>query len=268
MKIAASFRTIMAVVLTAVLVAITAMLAVPTFRVAFNLRLTEFLEKVRECDTWGPVIVGAAFLPACVLFLPGSPLTLFGGFAFGGTFRGLAAVTVCVSVGSTLGAAAAFKIGQTAARQWIESRVIGNPRFQAIDAAVEKEGFKIVLLTRLSPVFPFNLLNYAFGLTRVSFGDYVLASWIGMLPGTILYVYLGSTIGALADVVAGKVDRSPAQQVMFYAGLAATVGVSIVVTRIAKRSLAAAMPVKNRRHESERNNDGEPMEPGIERQND
>jgi uncharacterized membrane protein YdjX (TVP38/TMEM64 family) len=91
-------------------------------------------------------------------------------------------------------------------------------------------------------VIPFNLLNYAFGMTSVSFRDYVLASWIGMLPGTVLYVYLGSTMGALADVVAGRVEKTPAQQVFFYAGLAATLGVTLFITRIAKRALASALP--------------------------
>jgi uncharacterized membrane protein YdjX (TVP38/TMEM64 family) len=128
------------------------------------------------------------------------------------------------------------------ARDWIERKVAVHPRFRALDAAVAGQGFKIVLLTRLSPVFPFNLLNYAFGLTRVSFRDYVLGSCIGMLPGTILYVYIGSTIGALADVVAGKIDRSPAQQALFYAGLAATLAVTVVVTRTARRALAQAVP--------------------------
>jgi uncharacterized membrane protein YdjX (TVP38/TMEM64 family) len=235
-------RAGLAVGLLAVLVASTVILAVPEYRSAFNAQLTGFLEAVRGLGTWGPVIVGAAFIPACLFFLPGSPLTLFGGFAFGQTFGGLALVTACVSAGSTLGASAAFLVGRSVARGWIEKKVAVHPRFRALDAAVARQGFKIVLLARLSPAFPFNLLNYAFGLTQVSFRDYVLASWIGMLPGTILYVYIGSTVGALADVVAGKFERSPAQQALFYTGLAATLAVTIVVTRIARRALAQAVP--------------------------
>ncbi len=108
--------------------------------------------------------------------------------------------------------------------------------------------FKVVLLTRLSPVFPFNLLNYAFGLTRVAFRDFVLASWIGMLPGTIMYVYLGSTAGQLADIVAGTVAasasaRSPSSaDFLFYAGLVATVVVTIFITRISRQALSAIAP--------------------------
>jgi len=220
----------------------TMVITVPAYRAAFNVRLTAFLESVRGLGVWGPVIVGASFVPACLFFLPGSLLTLFGGFAFGGTLRGLAAVTACISMGSTLGATAAFLVGRLVARDWIEKKVAVHPRFRALDAAVAGHGFKIVLLTRLSPVFPFNLLNYAFGLTRVSVRDYVLGSWIGMLPGTVLYIYIGSTVGALADVVAGKIERSPAQQALFYAGLAATLAVTIFVARIARRALARALP--------------------------
>ncbi len=238
-------RAGLAVVLLGLLAASTVVLAVPAFRAEFNARLSGFLETVRGLGGWGPVIIGAAFIPACLCFLPGSPLTLFGGFAFGGTFRGLTAVTACVSAGSTVGAAAAFLVGRSLARDWIEKKVAANPRFRAIDRAVAENGFKIVLLARLSPVFPFNLLNYAFGLTRVSFGDYVLASWIGMLPGTILYAYLGSTVGALADIVAGKVEKSPAQQVLFYVGLAATLAVTLLITRIARRALAQAVPAES-----------------------
>jgi uncharacterized membrane protein YdjX (TVP38/TMEM64 family) len=235
-------RAGLAVVLLALLAGSTVILTIPAYRAAFNERLTGFLETVRGLGGWGPVIVGAAFIPACVFFLPGSPLTLFGGFAFGGTFAGLAAVSACVSAGSTLGASAAFLAGRSLARGWIERRVAAYPRFQAIDHAVAENGFKIVLLARLSPVFPFNMLNYAFGLTRVSFRDYVLASWIGMLPGTILYVYIGSTVGALADIVAGRVEKSPAQQILFFTGLAATLAVTLLMTRIAKRALAEAVP--------------------------
>jgi uncharacterized membrane protein YdjX (TVP38/TMEM64 family) len=242
MKPSAPLRAALAVALVTALIGSTIVLYVPTYRTAFNARLGESLDAVRKLDGWGPVLVGAAYIPACLLFIPGSPLTLFGGFAFGTTFRGLAAVTACVSVGSTLGASAAFFVGRTIARVWIEKKMAGNLRFRAIDAAVGRHGFKVVLLTRLSPVFPFNLLNYAFGLTGVSFRDYVLASWIGMLPGTMMYVYLGSTAGQLADVLAGTVAKSPSQQILFYAGLGATVVVTIFITRISRRALATVAP--------------------------
>ena len=235
-----SARLWLALLLAVLFIVTSAVLVVPAWRTEFNGRLEAFLTSVRELGTWGPVIIGAAFVPACVFFLPGSLLTLFGGFAFGNTVRGLALVTASVSLGSTTGASLAFLIGRTAARQWIEQKLAGNSRFRAIDEAVGRQGFKIVLLARLSPVFPFNLLNYAFGLTRVSFRDYVVASWLGMLPGTILYVYLGSTAGTLADIIVGKVERSPAQQALFYLGLVATIVVTLLITRVARRALEQA----------------------------
>jgi uncharacterized membrane protein YdjX (TVP38/TMEM64 family) len=198
--------------------------------------LERLLEFVREIGVWGPVVVGAAYVPACVLFLPGSVLTLGTGFLFG-----LAVGTVTVSIGSTLGACAAFLVGRTFARDWIARRVAARPKFKAIDDAVAREGFKIVLLTRLSPIFPFNLLNYAFGLTNVSLGRYALASWIGMLPGTIMYVYFGTTLRSLAQVVAGEYEGGAAQTVFFAAGLIVTVVVTVFITRVARRALKRAV---------------------------
>jgi uncharacterized membrane protein YdjX (TVP38/TMEM64 family) len=239
---ASSARVALAFGFAAVLLAVVVLLSVPATRDWFNRHLLTFFDFVQGMQGWGPIVVGAAYIPACLLFLPGSPVTLFGGFAFGATLAGLARVTACVSVGSTLGASLAFLVGRYLARGWIESRVAAHPRFRAIDVAVGKEGFKIVLLTRLSPAFPFNLLNYGFGLTGVSFRDYVAASWLGMLPGTILFVYVGSTTRQLADILAGKVEASAAQQVFFYVGLAATVLATVVITRVARRALDAAIP--------------------------
>jgi len=199
--------------------------------------LSWFLAWVQRIGPWGAVLLGAAYIPAALLFVPGSLLTLGAGFALG---VGLG--TVAVSIGSTLGASAAFLAGRTLARGFIEAKISHNPRFRAIDQAVKHEGFKIVLLTRLSPVFPFNLLNYAFGLTPVSLRDYFLASWIGMLPGTVMYVYLGSAAKNLADLAAGKVEGGTGQQVLFGVGLLATVAVTVAVTRVAKRALTAVVP--------------------------
>src|SRR5262249_61840093 len=141
---------------------------------------------------WGRGLRARASLPATVFAVPGSLITLGAGAAFG-LIRG----TLAVSAGSTLGAAAAFLLGRTLARGWVEHKVANKPRFRALDQAIGAEGFKIVLLLRLSPVFPFNVLNYALGLTRVSFRSYLVASWIGMLPGTVMYVYLGAALGSL-----------------------------------------------------------------------
>jgi len=184
---------------------------------------------------WGPVALAVFYVVACVFFLPGSVLTLGAGFLFPFWIGLLAAW-----VGANLGAAAAFLIGRTVARDWVARKVETSPKFAAIDEAVGKEGFKIVFLLRLSPAFPFNLLNYALGLTKVSFGAYAGASLIGMLPGAMMYVYLGSAARSLADVAAGQVESGAAGRVFFWVGLAATIAVVVLVTRIAAKSLASA----------------------------
>lgn len=194
--------------------------------------LTATLEWTKGLGFWGPLVVVLAYVAATVLFLPGSVLTLGSGFLFG-----VAMGTVWASLGSTLGAAAAFLVGRTVARDWVAHKVSGKPIFTAIDEAVGEEGAKIVFLTRLSPIFPFNLLNYAFGLTRVRFWHYFFASWIGMLPGTVMYVYLGSAARSLAQIAAGRVEGGSAQRIFFWIGLAATVAVAVFVTRIARRAL-------------------------------
>jgi len=194
---------------------------------------------LREALAWidGLGAAGAAvfilvYICATVLFLPGSVLTLGAGVLFG-VVRG----SVVVSIAATLGATAAFLAGRYLARDWVSRRIEGDARFKAIDRAVAGEGFKIVGLTRLSPVFPFNLLNYAFGLTRVSLRDYVLASWLGMMPGTVMYVYIGSLAGDLASLGAGGRVRTPLEWVLYGVGLLAAMAVTFHVTRIARTAL-------------------------------
>ena len=200
--------------------------------------LVGILEMTQGLGIWGPVFVVAFYIVACVLFLPGSVLTLGAGFVFK-----LLVGTITVSIGSTLGACAAFLVGRTVGRNWISGKVATNEKFAAIDDAVGQQGFKIVLLIRLSPIFPFNLLNYAFGLTKVSIGKYALASWIGMLPGTLMYVYFGAGLRSLADAAAGKVETSSAGRIFFWFGLAATIVVTVFVTHIARKALKQAVPV-------------------------
>ncbi len=224
------YRVVVGVILVVVL-------AVGAFMLPVEAYLSRFLAWVQTVGPWGTFVLGAGYIPAALLFVPGSLLTLGAGFVFG-----VGVGTVAVSLGSTLGAAAAFLLGRTFARRAIEAKVAGNPRFHALDQAVKREGFKIVLLMRLSPVFPFNLLNYAFGLTQVSFGDYVLASWIGMLPGTLMYVYLGSAAQNLAALSTGQAAGGAGRHVLFGLGLLATVVVTVFVTRLARRALDELAP--------------------------
>ena len=172
------------------------------------------------------------YIGATVLMIPGSLLTLAAGFLFG-----LGYGFVMVSFASVTGASLAFLIGRFFARDWVAERLQGMPRFAALDAAVGERGGLIVFLTRLSPVFPFNLLNYAFGLTAVHFWTYVGLSWIGMMPATLLYVYLGSIASDLTSLLAGEVAESPLGNWPLYVGLLATFVLTLVVSRIATRTL-------------------------------
>ncbi len=190
------------------------------------------LNTIETLGPWAPAAFIAIYICATVFFLPGSVLTLGAGLLFG-----LGMGFIYVSIGSTLGATAAFLVGRYFARDWIAGKIEGNEKFRAIDEAVADEGWKIVGLTRLSPVFPFNMLNYAFGLTKVKLRDYFFASWIGMMPGTVLYVYLGSIAGDLASLSTGTGAKSPAQWTMTVVGLIATAAVTIYITRIARRAL-------------------------------
>jgi uncharacterized membrane protein YdjX (TVP38/TMEM64 family) len=194
--------------------------------------LKSSLDWVAGLGGWGPFIFIAIYIAACVLFIPGSILTLGAGVLFG-VVKG----SLIVSVAATLGAVCAFLAGRYLAREWVARKIEGNPKFRAIDEAIGREGWKIVALVRLSPVFPFNLLNYAFGLTRVSLRDYFLASWIGMIPGTVMYVYIGSLAGDLARLGAGGRSRTGTEWVMYVVGLMATVTVTVYVTRLARKAL-------------------------------
>ena len=196
--------------------------------------VTQFAAWVDGLGVWGPLAFIAGYAIATVGFIPGSFLTLAGGALFG--FPG----ALYVLLGASVGASSAFLISRYLARDAIESKLQGNRRFRAIDRAIAAEGRKIVFLLRLSPVFPFNLLNYALGLTRVRFVDYAIAC-LGMAPGTFLYVYYGKAAGDLAALAAGAETAKGAEQWVFLAvGLIATFLVTWIVTGIARKALRQA----------------------------
>jgi uncharacterized membrane protein YdjX (TVP38/TMEM64 family) len=196
--------------------------------------LTQALTWVEQQGPTAPLAFILVYNLATVLLIPGSVLTLGSGILFGPVWG-----SIYVAIAATLGATIAFWIGRNFARGWVSRQIAKYPKFAAIDRAVAQEGFKIVALTRLSPLFPFNLLNYAFGITQVSLRDYVLGS-IGMIPGTILYVYLGSLLGSLA-MIGAKTQADPKtvalQWTIKIIGLIATIAVSVYITKIAKRTL-------------------------------
>jgi uncharacterized membrane protein YdjX (TVP38/TMEM64 family) len=194
--------------------------------------LPRFALWVNSLGSWGPVVFVCGYVIATVAFVPGSLLTLAAG-AIWGIFPGVPYVFIA----AVLGASAAFLVARYVARTAIERRLIGNSRFAAIDRAVGVQGRKFVFLLRLSPVFPFNLLNYALGLTSIRFPDYVIAS-VGMLPGTFLYVYYGKVVGDLAALAGGAaVERGPGYYLVLVAGLLATVAATTLVARVARNAL-------------------------------
>ena len=195
--------------------------------------LCSFNDWVGQIGTVGIFIFIGVYLVATVLLAPGSILTVGAGFAFG-LWKGFLAV----SVGATLGAALAFFVARFIARDKVEAIAQRNEKFRKIDNAIGKQGAKLIFLLRLSPIIPFNLSNYFYGLTAVKFWPYVLASWIGMMPGTFLYVYIGTAGKAAVLAAAGSQAEQRWQYWTFMGvGLAATIVVIIWVTKIARDAL-------------------------------
>jgi len=187
--------------------------------------LRNALQWIDSLGTVGAIAFILLYIIATVAFLPGSILTLGAGVVFGVIWG-----SIYVFIGATLGATAAFLVGRYLARGWIAKKIADNKKFAAIDRAVGREGLKIVLLTRLSPIFPFNLLNYAFGVTDVSLKDYFIGS-VGMIPGTIMYVYIGSLAGNLAMIGTQTQPTNPiVQWAIRIIGFIATVAVTVYVT--------------------------------------
>ena len=197
---------------------------------------TALAQRARDAGALGIVMFVGAYVAATVAFLPGSLLTLAAGFAYGPIW-GLAVA----SPASIAGATAAFVLGRTLLRDWAARKTSDSARVRAISRAVEQEGFKIVLLLRLSPLIPFNALNYALSLSRVRLGTYVAASAIGMLPGTALYVYLGSLAPTAAQLATAAGGAGTVRLGLYIAGFLATIIVVVIATRAAKRVLRAEL---------------------------
>lgn len=189
-----------------------------------------FLDFVNNLGPLGPLLFILVYVLLAVALVPGSLLTLGAGFLFGLVYG-----TIYVSIASTVGAVMAFLVGRFLARDFVEDLVRKRQQFGRVEEAVSREGWKIVLLTRLSPIFPYNFLNYAYGLTTVRLRDFGLASWVGMIPGTVLYVYIGSLASDVATL--GITDRSLVEWGFFGVGLILTLVVTVYVSRIARKGL-------------------------------
>lgn len=181
---------------------------------------------VADWGVLGVMVFILVYAVAAVLLIPASILTLGAGFAFG-----LPLGMLAVSIASTLGAALSFLVSRYVARDKVQKKFGQNEKFAAVDKAISNQGWKIVALLRLSPVFPYNALNYILGLTGIKFLHYVAASWAGMLPGTLLYVYIGSLGKAVSR------ETTPAEWAMRIVGLLATLAVTIYITKLAKKAM-------------------------------
>jgi uncharacterized membrane protein YdjX (TVP38/TMEM64 family) len=203
--------------------------------------LRSFNDWVSQMGVAGIFIFIGVYAIATVLLAPGAILTIGAGFAFG-LWKGFLAV----SAGATLGASLAFLVARFIARDKVEAIAKRNEKFRKIDNAIGKQGAKLVFLLRLSPVIPFNLSNYFYGLTGVKFWPYVLASWLGMMPGTFLYVYIGTAGRAAVSVAAGGEAMKHGWQYWTFlsVGLAATIAATIWVTKIARDALKEKAEVK------------------------
>ena len=194
----------------------------------------DFESYVKSLGALGPLVVVLIYVLCTVLFVPGSAVTVGAGSLFG-----LKTGFLVVLVGANLGALCSFLLARSFLRERVASWAAASPKFRSLDHAIGKQGFKMVFLSRLSPAFPFVLLNYLLGLTAVRTGAYALANLIGMLPGTFLFVYIGA---AARDAIAGQADASADfyRQILKYVGLLATVAVVVLVTRIARKALREA----------------------------
>ncbi len=194
---------------------------------------------IRHLGLAGAFIFIGVYALAAVLFLPGAIFTIAAGLVYG-----IAGGTAVALTGATLGAGLAFLVARYLARSRIEKFAKKNQRFGAIDEAVGKQGWKIVGLLRLSPLIPFNVSNYFYGVTSIGFWPYLLASAVGMLPGTLLYAYLGA-IGQ-AGLSGGKKGHSPLEWTFLGLGLLATIAVTIYVSRLAKGALKKSGATKKK----------------------
>lgn len=172
------------------------------------------------------------YVTVTVLMAPGWVLTVFGGYLYGWL-----AGTAVVSIASLLGAVAAFLAGRTLVRDWVSARAAKFPRFNAIDKAIRKKGFLVVFLTRVSAVFPYNLLNYLYGVTAIDLGRYTLATWLGMLPVIAMYVFAGATADDILALARGQTDSGPTGIVVAIVAAVALVSVVVILTRTATRML-------------------------------
>ncbi|KAK7292381.1 hypothetical protein RIF29_08159 [Crotalaria pallida] len=213
------------------------LLLVACFTLPIQKILKNFLTWVdHDLGPWGPLALAVAYIPLTILAVPASVLTLGGGYLFG-----LPIGFVADSIGSTVGAGAALFVGRTIGKPLVISRLKDYPQFRSVAIAIQRSGFKIVLLLRLAPLLPFNVLNYLLSVTPIPLGEYMLASWLGMMPLTLALVYVGTTLKDLSDVTHGWGNFSTGRWVFLILSVVISVVLMIWVTKVSKSALDEAL---------------------------
>ncbi|HEY3383504.1 MAG TPA: VTT domain-containing protein [Vicinamibacterales bacterium] len=197
----------------------------------------QLVSLIRESGAWGVLLFVAVYAVSAVALLPGSVLTMLAGFVYGPIYGLLVVVPA-----SLLGATCSFLLGRTILRDWVRRKMAKSPRTRALDEAVDRDAFTLVLLLRLSPLVPFNVLNYALSLSGLSLRRFVVATVLGEIPGGWLYVYLGSLVTTVAQLSTSSTPQTPLRAWFYVAGFVATLAAALVSARIAKRALAGRLP--------------------------
>lgn len=192
--------------------------------------IEQFQGWVKGLGAVGYVVYVLAYIVVCVTFLPASPLTIGAGAIFG-----FVEGTIVVIIGATLGATASFLLGRTIMRRKIEAMAANNPKFRALDRAIAREGGKIVFLIRLAPVFPFAYINFAFGLTGVRLLSYVVATFFGIIPVTLAFVYIADAATRTATA-----DMNTTRLIINVVGVVIAIVVTAFVTRLALNAVRKA----------------------------
>ena len=200
--------------------------------------LTEFLhhsmEWIEQSGWVGVLWFIVLYALTCVFFLPGSVLSVGAGAVYGFWFS-----TALVTISSTVGAMVNFLTSRYLARSWMQRKLSHSAKFRALDRAVSTEGWRMILISRMSPIVPHSLVSYAAGLIRISFWRFTLASFIGFLPQSAAYTYVGAVVGRALRTSAGETPHDPVIWVFYCLGLVATLAVTALTTRIARRSWKA-----------------------------
>ncbi len=185
---------------------------------------------VKDLGPVGYLVYILAYVVVCVTFLPASPLTIGAGAIFG-----FVEGAIVVIIGATLGATASFLLGRTIMRRKIEAMAANNAKFRALDRAIAREGGKIVFLVRLAPIFPFAYINFAFGLTGVRLLSYIVATFFGIIPVTLAFVYIADAATRTATA-----DMDTTRLIINIAGVVVAILVTAFVTRVALRAIRKA----------------------------